>query len=168
MISIPEHRGNDSTTLADCCADFARVLERSALSPSAGEREGLSEGTVTGISGGVKIRCALCKSREAPAGAWGYELARGRPVTTMRTTLNEPEFIRVYRELTGAGEAQARSAFMFACCAEDAGTAGDSESVEDFIPDPQWQEDTPYEPVTKPRSLSHLHQLPGATRRRFA
>jgi len=42
----------------------------------------------------------------------------------MREVLDESHFIQVYRELMGTGEAQARSAFMFACSAEAA--AGDS------------------------------------------
>ena len=40
--------------------------------------------------------------------------------------MNEPSFIRSYMDLSACSEAEARSAFMYACCREDV-AGGDDE-----------------------------------------
>ena len=86
----------------------------------------------------------------------------------MRTTLNEVSFIRVYRELTGANEAQARSAFMFACCREDARDVDADDEAAHQTTSPEWAEVVTHEYASKSRPVPHVHQLPVAGRERFA
>ena len=81
----------------------------------------------------------------------------------MRKPLDEPEFIRVYRELTGVGEALARSVYMFACCAEDAGWNGEHEPATEARRKPASELENLYERFTQPRPLPHLYSLSPAT-----
>ena len=86
----------------------------------------------------------------------------------MHKPLNETRFIQVYCELTGAGEAQARSAYMYAAGADDLKEGPDPEETVLYRADPSWEEEIAYEPAAKSRSLSHVYQLPGPARERFA
>ena len=86
----------------------------------------------------------------------------------MLNPLDEVRYIQIYRELTGASEAQARSSFIFACCAEDALSVGAQEHVVPCRADPIWEEEFLNEPATESRSLSHVHQLAGAAHEGYA
>jgi hypothetical protein len=86
----------------------------------------------------------------------------------MPNPLDEVRYIQLYCELTGASEAQARSAYIFACCAEDSMIAGEQAQAVPYRADPKWEEEYSYEPAAKSRPVPYVHQLPGATRERFA
>jgi len=81
----------------------------------------------------------------------------------MRSPLDEIRFIRAYREVTGGGEALARSVYMFACCAEDAGWNGAYEPPTEAQRKPASKLENLYERFTQPRPLPHLYSLSPAT-----